>query len=279
MNECVLGDCLKMLRAMPADSVDLVLTDPPWHTSALDMDKAPPVPVEIWAQCRRVMKPEGWLMVFGPIPTQMPIMNTEGLVQYMDLVWAKPNAPLNRLSYLRPAITHESIQLYHRGGPAEARYYNRDAARSHGHANYSRRPPKTLPSQWTREMRLDRPTKIQSSTDGTRAATTILHFPNKSLMKPYERTEHPTQKPLGLLRYLIEVWSPPDGIVVDPFAGSGSTLIAARSLRRSYMGAELDPKWHAAIVARMTTIHDFDNVEPAPAPAASPLLAPEVPAR
>lgn len=60
---------------------------------------------------------------------------------------------------------------------------------------------------------------------------------------------HPTEKPVSVLLPLIETYSPPSGMVLDPFVGSGSTLAAAKMLGRSYLGIELDAKYHA-IAAR-----------------------------
>jgi site-specific DNA-methyltransferase (adenine-specific) len=57
---------------------------------------------------------------------------------------------------------------------------------------------------------------------------------------------HPTQKPTSILRPFIESYSPVGGTVLDPFTGSGSTLVAAKSLGRSYIGIEIDAKYHAA---------------------------------
>lgn len=62
---------------------------------------------------------------------------------------------------------------------------------------------------------------------------------------------HPTQKPVSALVPLIEAFSPPRGIVLDPFAGSGSTCVAARQAGRRYVGIELDARWHAAAVERL----------------------------
>jgi DNA modification methylase len=62
---------------------------------------------------------------------------------------------------------------------------------------------------------------------------------------------HPTQKPLSALLPLIEAFSAPGDTVLDPFAGSGSTLMAAKMLGRSYIGIELDAKYHALAVARL----------------------------
>jgi site-specific DNA-methyltransferase (adenine-specific) len=66
---------------------------------------------------------------------------------------------------------------------------------------------------------------------------------------------HPTQKPLSVLLPLIETFSAPDGLVLDPFAGSGSTLLAASILGRSYLGIELDARYHAIAQRRLCAAH------------------------
>ena len=62
---------------------------------------------------------------------------------------------------------------------------------------------------------------------------------------------HPTQKPIQVLLPLIETFSPPGGLVLDPFAGSGSSLVAARMLGRTYLGIELDAAYHAIAEQRL----------------------------
>jgi len=73
---------------------------------------------------------------------------------------------------------------------------------------------------------------------------------------------HPTQKPLSVLLPLVETFSAPGGIVLDPFSGSGSSLLAARTLGRDYLGIELDAKYHAIATKRLEQ----------PAPQALPLM-------
>lgn len=62
---------------------------------------------------------------------------------------------------------------------------------------------------------------------------------------------HPTQKPIGVLTPLIESFCAPGGLVLDPFAGSGSTCVAARSIGRHYIGIEMDPAYHTAAARRL----------------------------
>ena len=64
-------------------------------------------------------------------------------------------------------------------------------------------------------------------------------------------TLHPTQKPVGILKPFIESYSPAAGTVLDPFAGSGSTLLAAKELGRGWLGVEMDAKYHAVASQRL----------------------------
>ena len=64
---------------------------------------------------------------------------------------------------------------------------------------------------------------------------------------------HPTQKPLSVLLPLVETFSRPGGLVLDPFAGSGSTLMAAKLLGRRYLGVELDPKYQRIAASRLAS--------------------------
>jgi site-specific DNA-methyltransferase (adenine-specific) len=75
---------------------------------------------------------------------------------------------------------------------------------------------------------------------------------------------HPTQKPVEILTTLIEAFTKPGAIVMDPFAGSGSTGVAALQSGRRFVGIELDSRYHAAAIGRLATAG-----QPAPAQARS----------
>ena len=261
-------DAADLLHSTPSAVADLVVTDPPWGTSSLKMDAAGPgIPAAIWAECARVLRPAGWLMVFGPLPTQIPIATTPGLHQYLELIWSKPAIGCNRQKAARPTATHENIQLYHKGAPSGDRYYDAEAARTSGHPPYRRViKAKYRSGTWQDEQGLANQDRVCASTDGTRGATTVLYYAHKPCMPRSERTRHPTQKPLALLRYLIRAWCPPGGLVVDPFAGSGTHLLAAKLLGRRYLGSEIDPAWYDLAARRLAD----DSLAAEAAPAAPP---------
>ena len=81
------------------------------------------------------------------------------------------------------------------------------------------------------------------NTDGGRHPRTVLRYPSKPSMRADERTDHPTQKPVDLLGYLIRLLSNEGDVILDPFIGSGSTLVAAHRLKRRGIGFEIEPEY------------------------------------
>ncbi|PZA12536.1 site-specific DNA-methyltransferase [Rhodopseudomonas palustris] len=76
----------------------------------------------------------------------------------------------------------------------------------------------------------------------------------RSGFAPGEGGLHPTQKPLQLMSALIELTTQPGQIVLDPFAGSGTTLLAAKQLGRRFVGVEIDPRYARVANDRLQTL-------------------------
>lgn len=233
-------DCLELLGDLPDDSIDMILTDPPWGTTQLKLDIKGRPPPEVWDNCMRVLKPSGWLFSFGQLPLFMDISRA-GFADAFSYVWVKSSPILNRRKHFRPAIQHEMIQVYHRPDSRD-RYYDERALRTFGHKNYFKKKGKVV-STWTSELHMEREKHDYNVLDFGRDGSTILHYPNKSHMRLGERTKHPTQKPIDLCAYLVGGYCPVGGVVLDPYFGSGSTLAAARGMRRQWAGAEMDTEW------------------------------------
>ena len=90
--------------------------------------------------------------------------------------------------------------------------------------------------------------------DGHRQYTDVLFFPNRVGMTPDEKSEHPTQKPVGAIEVLIQ-WTTNEGMnVFDPFLGSGTTLVACEQQKRIGHGMEIDPGYVAICLERMQSI-------------------------
>jgi site-specific DNA-methyltransferase (adenine-specific) len=222
-----LADCVELMRLMPAGSVDVIFADPPyrlstggvtvrsgrlapvdkggWDRSLGSFEKDHEFNVRWLREARRVLKPDGTLWVSG---THHIIFSLGFALQRLgfriinSLVWEKPDPPPNAL---HTAFTHAHETLLWAG-------------KGRGHTfNYelvnSLNPDGQLSSVW----RI--PTVPQ---------TEKLHG------------RHPTQKPLRLLRRALLASSGEGDLVFDPFCGSGTTAVAAKELRRFFVGAEIE---------------------------------------
>ena len=214
------GDCLEVMRELPSESVDAVVTDPPYMIGASSVGD-PRTKAGTWAdmenaafwfsawmrECKRLLKPTGYLLVFGnwrSIPTLIRALSLAELPATSCMIWDKlwigPSGP----AQLRPR--YEIVMF---AAMPQARIEDRSA-------------PDILAYKW-----------------------------QAGSMKT---TKHPAEKPVGLLTQLIELVARPGEIVLDPFAGSGTTLVAAFKTGRNAIGIEREPEYCEIIRQRMAGV-------------------------
>ena len=211
------GDCIKAMRELSSNSVDLVLTDPPYGTTACKWD-TPIALDEMWGQINRVLKPDGLTVLFGsePFSSFLRISNIERY-KY-DWVWEK--RPVNFLNAKKqPLRKTERIHVfggskYHPQGLIPCNKINRrsnstETNRRHGKSNVAK----------------------------------YTNYPTDVLKFIGERGLHPTQKPVALLEYLIKTYSDKGDTVLDFTMGSGSTGVACKNTGRDFIGVELDENY------------------------------------
>jgi len=207
------GDCRDVLKAFPDESFDCILTDPPYGETSLKWDRW----VSGWPTLlRRLLKPTGSMWCFGS--ARMFHENAAEFAGWkfaQDLIWEKQNGSgFHADRYKR---VHESAwQFYLDGAPWEGVYklpqYTSDAT-----ARVTRR--KTRP---THMGTIDGSVYV-SEDGGPRLARSVIYCRNE-----HGRAEHPTQKPIPIVESLMLYACPSGGRVLDPFAGSGTTGLAAR---------------------------------------------------
>ena len=271
------GNAVDLIRQVPDDSVDLILTDPPYMTTtglAIDREFTPKDLCAILPQFLRVLKPDGWLFQFGPIFTQA--MTLRYFNPKFEYIWVKPNAVVCSNSAVRPYLQHETIQAYTHPDlrrPSDL-YFNKPALRTHGWENYRGR--KKRRGGGNTVYATQQKTSLQglpnhSVEDHTRAGTSLLEYPNKgTYIAPQQRTGHPTQKPLGLCDTIVRGYCRPGGLVLDPYAGSGTTGVAARMSGRDSILFEIHRPYYEEALARCSEplMEACDAVEPMEAEAA-----------
>ncbi len=223
------GDCRDILPARGA--VDVVVTDPPYGDTSLSWDE----PVRGWLGL--VDAPQLWCFA------SLRFLLEHG-AEFADwtygqeIVWEKHNG--SGFHADRFKRVHEFAVHFYRGSwgalHREVPVTLDAVARQVVHRN-KRRPP---------HMGGIGASAYASEDGGPRLMRSVLQVRSE-----HGRAVHPTQKPLGILRPLIEYSCPLDGVVLDPFAGAGSTLLAARELGRRAIGIEVDGAYCERAVERL----------------------------
>ena len=231
----LLGDCLERMKEIPSGSVDLILTDPPYGTTACKWDTVIDFTL-MWEQLKRIIKPNGAIVLFGSEPfSSLLRCSNLGMFKY-DWIWEKTRPSNPMVSKIRPLSYHENISVFYNKQPC----YN---------------PQKTLG-----KVNNGQGVKIRekfSLSNGIRTnyvndVNTKLKFP-RSVIKFDRGTlqQHPTQKPVALLEYLIKTYTNENETVLDFTFGSCSTGVACLNTNRRFIGVEMEEKYFDIGVNRM----------------------------
>jgi site-specific DNA-methyltransferase (adenine-specific) len=239
------ADCLEAMRDIPDGSVDMVLTDPPYGTTACKWDSV--IPFEpMWDQLKRITKPNGAIVLTASQPfTSALIMSNVKMFKYC-WVWEKTLMTDFLNARNKPLKKHEDIAVFSSGTTANG---------SNRKMPYNSQPVKGKPYSVTSRSdkrigifaagnRKPFAVGVTSKNDGTQLARSVLQFKS-------ERGLHPTQKPVALMEYLIRTYTNAGDTVLDFTFGSGTTGVAAKNLGRSFIGIELDPDYFALASKRI----------------------------
>lgn len=235
------GDCLEVMKALPDDSVDLILADLPYGTTHLGIDARLNLD-ELWSEYRRILrKPHGNIVLFAVQPFTTALINAAPDLFKYPLVWMKDTAVGFQFSCSRPLMKHEDILVFSFGVNYSAKRSKRRATYNDQHAVPIIRVGrgKTKIKYLGRGFRGH--AKGQEYVGRTNCQNTILNFPKDS-RKSGEKA-HPFAKPLALLEHLVRTYSNEGDVVLDNTMGSGSTCIAAMRSGRQSIGIEMDREW------------------------------------
>jgi len=229
------GDCLELMKDIPDESVDMILCDLPYGTTACKWDTIIPFDL-LWEQYERVIKDNGIIALFGsePFSTTLRISNFK-LYRY-DWYWEKTKAGLYQHAKNRPMKAIETISIFskakwgHKSQVKNRMPYNPQGIRSIGE--------KTVTKNFNAGGIVgERPNQIGKKYEA------FTGFPNDVLKFSNiigKQAIHPTQKPVALLECLIKTYTNENETVLDNTMGSGSTGVAAVNLNRDFIGYELD---------------------------------------
>jgi site-specific DNA-methyltransferase (adenine-specific) len=220
------GDCLEKLQNITPGSVDLILTDPSYGTTACKWDSV--IPFEpMWAQLKRIIKRNGAIVLFGSEPFSSMLRMSNIKNYRYDWIWDKKSSGSGLLAKIRPLKTTETLSIF------------------------SKKSPNYYPIMIKGKMR--NKGSYGSKKDGvvgylkaTSSKYNDLYYPKNILNMSGTLQNgklHPTQKPVALMEYLIKTYTLPGETVLDFTMGSGTTGVACVNLDREFIGIEKDPNY------------------------------------
>ena len=224
------GDCLTLLERVEDHSIDMILADLPYGMTANKWDSVIPLQ-PLFEQYERVIKDHGAVLLFGMGKFGASlIMNASNKMPYRyEWVWQKTKPVGFLWSHHMPLRSHENIYVFYKHLPT----YNPQMRQ--GFKPYKR--------QWVRDKsghNYHSPSGNYTprKSNGERFPIDVITFSNGN-----NHNVHPTQKPVDLLQYLIKTYTNEGMTVLDNCMGSGSAGVAAKQLKRNFIGMELDPKY------------------------------------
>ena len=231
------GDCLELMKTIPDKSIDMVLTDPPYGTTACKWDVI--IPFEpMWKELKRITKDNGAICLFGsePFSSHLRLSNLK-MFKY-DWVWIKSRAMGFMNAKLKPMNKHELISVFSEGKTANKNDFNMpyypQGLKYFGKTVKGRKDCKAdnVGHKFNRPCH-----KEELFQEFTNYPVQTIEFNNEP--KPV----HPTQKPVSLIEYLIKTYTLENETVLDFTMGSGSTGVACKNLNRKFIGIEKDDKY------------------------------------
>ena len=220
-----LGDCLEVMVWLPDASVDMILCDLPYGTTACKWDTV--IPFEpLWAQYRRVAKRNAAIVLTASQPFTTSLIASNIKMFKYCWVWKKSNLTNFLNAKKQPLRCFEDVVLF----CEKQSTYNPQMVET-GNRKVSRR----IGTKTSVYGKADKETFYDSS---SRYPTQLIEIPNRT-----DGKLHPTQKPVALMEYLIRTYTNEGDVVLDNCMGSGTTGVACANTGRRFIGIEREPKY------------------------------------
>ena len=234
LNRIYNEDCLEGMKRIPDKSIDMILCDLPYGTTACKWDVI--IPFEpLWEQYERVIKDSGAIVLFGSEPFSSNL-RTSNIKRYKyDWKWEKEKAGNFQLAKKQPMKKQEDIMVFYKKMPT----FN----------------PQGLVE--INKVRKNNPTKngsmghLQSTQKRKTYVQKYTNYPTEVLKYNNEKGLHESQKPVALFEYLIKTYTNDDDIVLDNCMGSGTTAIACINTNRNYIGFETNIGYYNIALQRI----------------------------
>ena len=262
------GDNRLTLKTIADNSIDAIVTDPPYGLDFLGKAwDANTGALETYQECLRVLKPGGHILAFSAARTYHHLAITleqAGFEIRDQIMWIQSNGFPKSNQHLKPA--HEPICLAKKKGRG---FFNIDGCRVDGRypsnvigeiTDYQKYFYCPKVSRKERHIGHEMPPAMFGKQQGAFDTNGQRYAVELDARTGNVGNNHPTVKPIELMKYLIKLITPPGGTVLDPFNGSGSTGCAAVELGHEYIGCELDPAYVDISLKRIAAWNKQDTV-------------------
>jgi len=224
MINLMLGDCLERMKEIPGGSVDMVMTDPPYGTTACKWDSVIPL-APMWEQLKRIIKPNGALVMTASQPFTTTLIASNMKMFCYEWVWVKSKITGVLNAKRMPVRKHEAVIIF--CDKKSTGTYNAQGLVPKGSITKQGKSSENYGARSKKEY-------VQTHTNWPRDVLEI---------KSEGKTIHPTQKPVALMEYLIKTYTNEGETVLDFTMGSGTTGVACVNLGRSFIGIEMDENY------------------------------------
>lgn len=238
------GDCIPVMKQLIEDKrlFDAIICDPPYGTTPAECDTPVPFP-DMWECLKKLRKPTGAILLFGnePFSTLLRMSNLKEF-KY-DWVWEKSKAGSAITAKVRPLAKHEMISVFGPNG-GKVEYYPQ---------KFQGEPYKRVHKASMADKANNHKVGLNSKdfvheSDGMRHPGTVQFFAQK--WRKQDQL-HPHQKPVELMEFLIKSYTLEGQSILDFTCGSGTTLIAARSINRNCVGIEKNDTYYKVACTRL----------------------------
>lgn len=250
LNSLINDDCFNVFPLIPDKSINLILCDLPYGTTACKWDTVLPLD-KLWIEYKRILAPSGVVVLTASQPFTTALINSNPKWFRYELIWEKSQGTGFLNAKKLPLKNHENILIFHNGHPT----YNPQMTEGKPYVC-----SQGSNSEVYRDTGKARPTTY--CLDGKRYPKSVLKFKS-------DRGLHPTQKPVELFKNMILQYSNEGDTVLDNCAGVATTAIAAIETGRQYICIEMDKKYYdigierikEAEAGRMCTVDRTDTKE------------------
>ena len=229
----LLGDCLERMKEIPSGSVDMILADVPYGTTACSWDSI--IPLEpMWEQLKRIIKPNGAIVMTASQPFTTTLIASNMKMFKYCWVWDKKFAANFVQAKRMPLRVHEDVVVFCASRKTPI-YYPQMAPRNKPIKKGGNKQSKQSAAIPIRQTEAAAAFSAAGKTYNEKCPETIIEFNCRE-----GRGLHPTQKPVALMEYLIKTYTNEGETVLDFTMGSGSTGVACANTGRKFIGIELD---------------------------------------